>query len=113
MELNVTLCNVASNIWKVLHVGPAFIHQAGMPPRTQTLTISNEDEKPFAIDCLFDSAAMPFLALDDSPTMLAPGTSAGRAGVNIARHIILSIHFSVPRLTPQYGRLFTESHDIM
>jgi len=56
--------------------GPAFVHQAGMPPRTQTLTISNEDEKPFAIDCLFDSAAWPYLALDDAPTMLAPGTSA-------------------------------------
>jgi hydrocephalus-inducing protein len=56
--------------------GPAFVHQAGMPARTQTLTISNDDEKPFAIDCLFDSAAMPFLQLGDAPTMLAPGHSA-------------------------------------
>jgi len=56
--------------------GATFVHQPGMPARTATLSVSNEDEKAFAVDCLFDSAASPFLSLGDAPTMLEPGTSA-------------------------------------
>ena len=47
-----------------------------MPPKTHQLVIRNDDDTPFAIDCLFDPSSAPFLAVGETPTSLEPGTSA-------------------------------------
>ena len=62
--------------WHQFDFGPSHVHQSGMPPKTHQLVIRNDDDKPFAIDCLFDPSSAPFLAVGETPTSLEPGKSA-------------------------------------
>ena len=62
--------------WHQFDFGPSHVHQSGMPPKKHQLVIRNDDDKPFAIDCLFDPSSAPFLAVGETPTSLEPGKSA-------------------------------------
>ena len=58
--------------------GPTHVVQGGgaTRPRSRVLRIRNDDRKAYAIDCLFDQAAYPFLTVGDSPAEIPPGSEA-------------------------------------